>query len=287
MVSKQLNPVIIAGYDVIYLGRKGFATIAKANRAMVRPKGAPKDTPWKVISFGKLRKKFDKEELLSKTLKKLTKKDDEAAEKKLREIDKVVDKAPAARNIKFKLEHVSKKLVKTQQGFYIETAKYFFNTNRAFQFVNARDMNVFTVRSYMEAVKKEFLEKVFKIHKRSDYLIRLYHDYEGLPSTPESDPLDRGFSGLGLNRQEMGREDVDEQFRILDENYFEAFSRYLVFARSNTYFRFTGFTAEVTLKKFGRHDSELTKRYKKGKKTKKSKKLKKNKKSKKSKSKKR
>lgn len=59
--------------------------------------------------------------------------------------------------------------------------------------------------------------------------------------------MQKGFSGMGLNRQTMGKEDVKEQFEILNELYADNFSRYLMFARSDTYFRFTGFTAEVTL----------------------------------------
>lgn len=266
----KINPVLIGGFDVIYLGRKGFSSLARATRALVRPKGAPKTDPWLEIDFKKAKKKLDKDKLLTKVLYKISKKRGEEAETALREAKKKAAKTPKSDKIKFELQNVNDKLVRTQDGQFIETRKYFFSVPKSIEFVEGRDMSIDTINTYIQAVKREFLKEVFSKYGTTHYLIRFYHDYENLESNQINDPLDRGFSGLGLNRQEMNREDAIEQFDILSEIYLESFGKYLQFARGNTYVRFTGFTVEVTLKArikpFG-HGTEFIKTKKKKKKS--------------------
>lgn len=242
--------MLIGGFDVLYIGVKGFSTLARARKALIRPKGAPKDADWTVISFTEKKKKTkaQKEDFLTKTILKLTKQKDVEAEKVIREEKKKVAKVPeAAEKIKFIPLEVSDKVIKSHTGQRLEIRKYYFQSDKSYEFVKSRDIKLFDVNRYLKAVQREFTDEVYSKHGKASYLIRLYHDYANLPSAPEIDPMQKGFSGMGLNRQTMGKEDVKEQFEILNELYADNFSRYLMFARSDTYFRFTGFTAEVTL----------------------------------------
>jgi len=244
---RKLNPVLIGGFDTLYLGRKGFSSLARANRALVRPKGARKDEPWVEISFKNIKKKADKDKKLTLTLMKMSKSRDVEAEKAVRKAKKKAARVPRADKIKFKLEDVSDKLIRSHDGQYLNTRKYFYHTPRAIEFVEGRDMSLNVINTYIQAVKKKFLGEVYPKYGKSSYLIRFYHDYENLESNQINDPLERGFSGLGLNRQVMDKADAKEQFDILSEIYLESFGKYLQFARSNTYVRFTGFTVEVAL----------------------------------------
>lgn len=247
-MKHKLNPVFIGGYDVLYIGRKGFSSLAKASKALIRPKGAPKDVPWTILSFKGVRTNKGKDRRLTKTIIQLTKLKDEETERKVRAPKEKAKKIPVASKIKFKNEGFTDKLIKTRDGENLTTRKYYFHTAKSYEFVEARDMSLNTIHTYVKAVKNEFLNEVFSQFGKNTYLLRLYHDYKNLDSNNTIDPLNKGFSGLGLNRQEMNREDVDEQFGIMEEVYLDAFSKYLQYARSDTYFRFTGFTAEVVLK---------------------------------------
>lgn len=247
-MKHKLNPVFIGGYDVLYIGRKGFSSLAKATKALIRPKGASKDVPWTILSFKGVRTNKGKDRRLTKTIIQLTKTRDEETEKKVRAPKQKAKKIPRSSQIKFMNEGFTDKLIKTRDGENLTTRKYYFHTAKSYEFVEARDMSLNTIHTYVKAVKQEFLNEVFSEFGKNTYLLRLYHDYKNLESNNTIDPLNKGFSGLGLNRQEMNREDVDEQFGIMEEVYLDAFSKYLQYARSDTYFRFTGFTAEVVLK---------------------------------------
>lgn len=253
----RLNPVLIAGYDVLYIGKKGFSSLARARKALVRQKGAAKDEPWIELDLSKVKKKVDKEKLVTNVLFKLTKRRDQEAEQVLRKEKKKAAKVPAASQIKFQLADTAAKIIKTKDDRKYEIKKYYFETPKSYEFVQARDMNAFVINTYIQAVKKEFLKEVYSKHGKAIYLIRFYHDYDGFPSTEQSDPLDKGFHGMSINRQTMTKEDAKEQFDILSETYIESFARYLQFARSDTHFRFTGFTAEVTIKEFSQEGKEI------------------------------
>lgn len=243
---KKRNPVLIAGFDVLFLGEKGFSSLANAKKILVRPKGSKKSVPWTEINVAKKRSKKTKELALSKMLMQLTRKADaeldtpKKKKKRKKEVDVVDD-------IRFSITGDVVKLIRSLDGKTREIRKLYFDLPESLEFAKGKDINVMMIQSYLSSVKRE-IKRLFKVYGKTDYLIRITHEYKGLPSTQINDEHEKGFGGYSLHRQVFeGTDDIDDQFdMVLGMGYPESFTAYLKYASQASYFRFTGFSVEIT-----------------------------------------
>jgi hypothetical protein len=241
-IEGQLNPVI-AGFDILYLGKKGFTTLARATRAKIRSKG--KRGKWIELKFTKRHKrKAQKEFALYNLLKKLSfardLKKKKAAKKPLAKLKKptkpkakkqkpavivpptreetkniIKERAPELTSrIKFRAPKIIEKVITTRDRSQISIKKYEYKLTRAINFSSGRNYEAPVVNEFIQAVKAEF-KKIYKKHGRKDYLVQIHHQYknfinyydaypEDLPKgMKKSEVKDKGFGGFSLNRQEF------------------------------------------------------------------------------------
>lgn len=244
-IRLKKNPVLIAGYDVLFFGEKGFSTLSKAKRILVRKKGSKKSDPWDVIDVSRRRSASTKGKSLTDYIMRETKRSDIDFKAKKRKVKKKVKKA---KDINFREKGDEPKLIRSLDGKLREIRKIYFEPDKNIEFVKGKEFDFFAVQAYLNAVKGE-VKRLFREFGPTEYLVRILHDYKGLKSTDINDPLEKGFSGYSLNRQRFdSEEDIDEQFDlILGQDYPEHFSKYMTIANANTYFTFSGFTAEMTV----------------------------------------
>lgn len=241
------NPVLIAGFDILFLGKKGFSSLANALTIKVRPKG-DKNAPWITINVSRKKSEAQKRKALDKVLQKESFSRDAEPEKKKR--IKKEKKELAADEIQFDLVKSTSKMITDKRGHKLEILKLVYEVPKAINFVQGRDFKFTSMQLYINAVKREF-KKIQKQYGKTSYFVRLHHQYKGLPSNFQIDPEEKGFGGYALHRQEFHSEAaINEQFDgILPTFYPESFSRYLRFASDQTNFDFIGFMVEVTLER--------------------------------------
>lgn len=241
--------MVIAGFDILFLGKKGFSTLARAREILVRPKGR-KDIPWHRLDVSKKRKKAEKEEILYRYLQKISSTKDKEKELSKKRKRKAPEKEKTVK-IDFKLTDQVDKVITTGEGKKVEIRKLYFEVPKAIRFVKGDKYEPVTVQQYINAVKNEF-KKVRKKYGKTQYFIRLQHQYKGLPSNIQIDPDHKGFRGFALRRQEFKNDsDINDQFdEVLSRNYPLSFSHYLRFASDSTTFDFVGFMVEVFLEEF-------------------------------------
>lgn len=243
-----LNPVLIAGFDILFVGKRGFSSLARAQKIMVRPKG--KKRPWLIIDVAKFRKKKDKERALYKVLQKESFAKD--LEKKPRRAKKKSKVELKTEEIQFKLVKTTDKIITDKRGHQLEIRKLHYEVPRALNFVKGKDYDVLTVQRYLNAVKREF-RRIQKKYGKTSYFVRLHHQYKGLPSNVQIDPDEKGFGGFALHRQVFKNDrEINDQFdQVLSREYPESFTRYLRFSSTSTNFDFIGFMVEVTVEDLG------------------------------------
>jgi len=245
------NPVLIAGFDILFIGKKGFSSLARARTFKVRTKGS-KD-PWITLDVSKLRSKKAKEQALYKQLQKLSfHRDVEKKPKKPKAPKKKAKKELKTDDIKFRLTKSIDKVITNKKDEKLSIRKLIYEMPEAINFVKGRDFSPMNMQRYLNAVKKEF-KAIRKKYGQTQYFIRLHHQYKNLPSNMTIDPEEKGFGGYALHRQEFRSDEaVNTQFDlVLGRDYPESFSKYLRFASTSTNFDFIGFMVEVTIKNLG------------------------------------
>lgn len=278
---------MIAGFDILYIGAKGFTSLARAKKVLIRSRG--KKGKWVTLVFTKRhRLKSQKEFALYALLKKLSYSRDLKKPKKPKKPKQVIktkkkrEKAPKgpivppepsavekliqqrapelASKIKFKKPTVTRKTIKTREGKYISIEKFDYELTKDINFSKGREYETPVVNEFIQAVKAEF-RKLYKKFGRKDYLVRIHHQYKNfinyydaypqdLPKgMTKKDVEDKGFGGFSLNRQTFyNNAQIDDQFDyILAPKYLTSFSRYLNFSNPSTEFNFSGFMIEVTV----------------------------------------
>lgn len=274
--------MIIAGFDILLFGKKGFSSLARAKRVMVRTKG--KKGQWVELVFTKKhRLKAEKEFALYKLLQKLSYARDLAAKKKKpkkaakrkkkkpapkriikkEEVEEIIEeRAPEiASKIKFNAPVITDKVLTTRQRKTIDIRKYEFTLKHELNFANGNEYEAPAANEFIRAVKKEF-EKIYKIHGKKSYLVRLAHEYSNFvnyydaypkerpPAKDGVEATDKGFGGISINRQVYNSQaHINDQFdKFLPIFYLSSMSKYLNFSSPSTEFNFSGFMIEVTLR---------------------------------------
>lgn len=238
LLQGLLNPVI-AGFDILYLGKSGFTTLARAKIVKVRSKGSK--GPWQELRFNKRHTtKLKKENALFRLLKKLSfirdieaekKKQAKATKKKKKkapikrkktkaekeapppepEPKKLVSKKPEkpkkaeapSISVKFKKPKVTYKAITTRDGKQIFIKKYEFGVDRDVNFVEGEKFDKITAREYIAAVKQEF-QKLYKEHGRTGYLVRLHHEYKNFVNYYDAYPKERPEPKAGEKVKDKG-----------------------------------------------------------------------------------
>lgn len=265
-----------------------FSTLAKASRVLIRPKGVKKDAPWLVLTFTRQKTLVQKEKFINRKLIKLSAERDREAEKTRRErplppppklkkerkkkkkfkVEEDVEPVPkkpkkkkdtVLPKIEFKSDDkdTTEKAIRTRAGKDITIKKFYYYVDDPVDFIHGRKFinNIVNGEEqpamihFFQAAKEEFMKKIFKRYKTRQYLIRFFHDYSGLPDDASKYKPDAGFGGKSINRATFTKEQIEEQFdEILPYLYLEDYSTYLRKGTDQTYFRFTGFSVEVTLR---------------------------------------
>jgi hypothetical protein len=221
MIFKN-NPVLIAGFDVIFFGKKGFATLARARRVLVRFKGVPKTTPWNELDLSKYKTKAQKEHVFFRFLQKLTRardrakreaerkkakkrkpkkkikvkrvqrlKEEERKPKRVEELDEEEIPEPVQKLVvDFKEPIISKKAITTRSGKQVFVTKYDFFLNKDIKFTEGDKYDVSAARNFIAAAKQEFI-KVYKEHGHKDYLIKVFHNYNNMVDYYDAYPKER------------------------------------------------------------------------------------------------
>ncbi len=152
------------------------------------------------------------------------------------------------------------KAIRTRAGDEITIRKYYFDVNQPYDFIHGRKFLNNVVEGeeqpamihFFQAAKEEFMKKIFKRYKTKQYLLRFFHDYSGLPDEASKFKPDAGFGGKSINRAVFDKAGLEEQFdEIIPYLYLENYSTYLRKGTDQTYFRFTGFSVEVTIRDKG------------------------------------
>lgn len=254
MIAK-LNPVI-ANYDVLFFGKKGFSSFARARKYLFRPKG-DKKAPWQVVDVSKLRKKLDKQTVLFRALEEsrreleaLDKKKIKAAEKAERERIKKLQSTKAVKTddeIKFRLVRDRERIVRSKEKKDVRYREYVYELKKLLRFVSGtKSPNSIQIEYFLLAVGEQF-KKIFRKHGRTRYYLRITHRYRGLKARVIRGKL-RKFDGMSIPRFEAENlDDIDAAIEVLRKEYLPAFQEYLKHANANTIFDFLGFTLEVTL----------------------------------------
>lgn len=251
-----LNPVI-ANFDVLFFGKKGFSSLARAKIIKYRPKGR-KDLPWLILDVSKLRKKVDKQLVLFQALEKYRlelEKKNRTATKKLEKEEKQriktlkrSEKIEGKDTIKFKLIKQKDNIVTSKENKIVRYRTLTYELHKLLQFVKGTGSpNSLQVEQYLLAVGTQF-KKDFKKYGKARYYLRITHRYRALKSSKQNDPKNKKFDGFSSPRFTADKlSDIDAAIRYLIESYIPKFQKYLKFATSQTSFDFLGFTLEVTL----------------------------------------
>ena len=299
MILKN-NPVLIAGFDVIFFGKKGFSSLAKARRILLRPKGR-KSAKWVELDVSMYRTKAEKEIVFhnlmlkmqqeidrQKRKRKKPQKKKKAPKKRVRtkedlelqaEIEKEVPPPPL--NIQFNKPTSTDRVLNTRRGQKIFIRRYEFKIKKELNFTSGEYFDKSVADQFIQAAKEE-TKKLFRKYGKTEYLVTILHKYtnfvdyyeafpEDKPRTSDGkEPADKTFGGFSLNRMEFPNMAVlNEQFDYtLSKRYQSSFSRYLNFANPSTEFSFSGFMVEITVRVLAKVKLQKIKKPKKKKKKK-------------------
>lgn len=248
--------MVIAGFDILFFGKKGFTTLAKAKRIKFRPKG-DKSFPWIELDVSKLRRKADKQKLLFAALEKLRRELDKKKKQKVKleekEDKKRIKKLLSTKEvklkdqIKFNLVKDDERIVRSKSGEVVPYRIYVYELKKLLKFVDGtKSPNTIQIHQYLSAVG-EVWKKIFKKHRKTHYFLRITHRYRGLKSTPQNDPKKKKFDGFAIPRTLIeNQKDIDAAIMVLSELYLPRFEKYLKFATQQTSFDFLGFVLEVS-----------------------------------------
>jgi hypothetical protein len=248
---------VVANFDVLFFAKKGFATLARAKIIKFRPKGR-KDIPWEIIDVSKLRKKLDKQKALFRALEHFRREHEKSTKKERKKEEKIerkrikslhaVKEAQSKDKIKFRLVKTDERIIRSKEGRDVRYKNYVYELTKLLKFVSGtKSPNSIQIEQFMLAVGEQF-KKVYKVHKKTHYFLRITHRYKALKSRKENDPKDKKFDGFAIPRFKVDAiSDIDSAILVLIESYLPRFEKYLKFATANTSFDFLGFTLETTL----------------------------------------